>query len=284
MAAFAFGLITLCTGFVQNFAGLLVLRLLLGVAQAGVLPGCSYCVSSWYTRKDGLRRFTVYMSAVSLSNAFGGLLAAAIGKLDGLCGLSGWRWLFIIEGAGTCIVGFVLYFVMCNFPEDAKWMTEQERNFIMARLEAEQGSSAIELTVRKRDIWETLTDPVILILGLIHLCVSVPGNMLSYFAPTVINSLGIYTPIQTQLHTAPVFMVGFALSLILAHISDKIQSRYIVTVFCSLLSTIGFSLLFAEPFDSRVQRGALILAVAGIASLWPGTYLLLFHSIFPYRV
>ena len=279
-AAFVFGLITLGMGFVQNFSGLLVLRLLLGIAQAGVLPGCAYLVGSWYARKHGLRRFSVYMSATSLSSAFGGLLAATIGKMDGLLKLSGWRWLFILQGVGTCIAGVILFFTMTDFPEDATWLTEEERDYVTARLQAEQGSSAIEVGLRKRDIWNTLTDPTMVLLGLIHLCVSVPGNMSSYFAPIIVNSLGTYTPVQTQLHTAPVWVVAFGLSLIVAYVSDKIRSRYAVTIFCSFVSIIGFTILFAEPFNFHVQYGALFLAVSGIASLWPGMSAILPFSFF----
>ncbi|BDD64042.1 hypothetical protein MAP00_008889 [Monascus purpureus] len=264
-----FGLTTLSTAFVRNYAGLLSLRLLLGIAESGILPGCAYLVSSWYTRKEGLKRFSFYLSAISLSSVFGGLLAAAIGKLDGACGLSGWRWLFVIEGSTTCILGIVFFFAMTNFPEDAKWLTDEERKFITARLEAEQGSSDIEFTVRPRDIWNTLKDPMVVMMGLIHLSVSVPGNMAAYFAPTIVESLGSYSPIQTQLHTAPVWLVASALSLAIAYVSDRIQHRYVMAMVCSCIVITGFSILLAEEDDVRAQYGALFLAVAGVASFWP---------------
>lgn len=252
------------------------MRLLLGLAQAGILPGCSYLTGSWYTRGEGLKRFSLYLSAVSLSSVFGGLIAAGMGKMNKAGGLSGWRWLFVVEGIVTCLIGIVFFFVMPNFPEDTKWLTDEEREYVKARLEAEQGNSGIDLAVRPRDVWDALRDPKIVLLGLIHLSVSMPGNMVSYFAPIIVDSFGIYSPIQTQLQTAPVWVVAFALSLGVAFVSDKMQHRYLATVLCAIVAITGFSVLFAEYGNIRAQYGALFLAAGGISSLWPGTLSSLF--------
>lgn len=106
---------------VRNFAGLCALRFVLGCVEAGFAPGVLFLMSSWYTQAEQARRFAVYWSAAVASGAFGGLLAGAItSKLDGVAGLEGWRWLFIVEGLATCVVSLAAYKLLFNFPENTK--------------------------------------------------------------------------------------------------------------------------------------------------------------------
>ncbi|XHG00935.1 hypothetical protein AWENTII_004343 [Aspergillus wentii] len=266
-----FGLATLATGFVQNYGGLLGLRSVLGMTEAGIMPGCAYLMSAWYTRQEAQRRFSFYLSAMNLSSGFGGLIAAPIGNMDGAGGLSGWRWIFIVEGAATCLISLSLFFLLANFPEQVSWLTEEERGFVKARLKAEQGSSAIELSIRPFDVWQTLCDPKVIFAAMIHLSTSVPGYMGAYFAPVIVESLGVFSPIETQLHTVPIWAVTFGLALIVAYISDLIRHRYAMAVFCAAVSIVGYSILFSVHEDNvNVRYGALFMAIAGAAILMPG--------------
>ncbi|XHG00934.1 hypothetical protein AWENTII_004343 [Aspergillus wentii] len=265
-----FGLATLATGFVQNYGGLLGLRSVLGMTEAGIMPGCAYLMSAWYTRQEAQRRFSFYLSAMNLSSGFGGLIAAPIGNMDGAGGLSGWRWIFIVEGAATCLISLSLFFLLANFPEQVSWLTEEERGFVKARLKAEQGSSAIELSIRPFDVWQTLCDPKVIFAAMIHLSTSVPGYMGAYFAPVIVESLGVFSPIETQLHTVPIWAVTFGLALIVAYISDLIRHRYAMAVFCAAVSIVGYSILFSVHEDNvNVRYGALFMAIAGAAILMP---------------
>ena len=91
-----FGLVTLLQGFAQSFSGLVAARLFLGLTECGSLPACYYIVSMWYTRAEAQTRYTFLFSSSALAGAFGGLLAGAIGEMDGARGYRGWRWVFII--------------------------------------------------------------------------------------------------------------------------------------------------------------------------------------------
>ena len=91
-------------------------------------------MSMWYTREEVLRRFSFFFNSSTLAGAFGGLLASAIEKMQGLRGYSGWRWIFILEGLLTIVLAFLSYFMIVDFPEDATWLTEDEREFMQARL------------------------------------------------------------------------------------------------------------------------------------------------------
>lgn len=96
-----FGVVSLCQGFVTNYAGLLATRFLLGLFEAGIFPGCFYLLAMWYKREESQKRFTFFFLSTVLAGAFGGLLASAIGKMDGMAGKSAWRWIFIIGSSSV---------------------------------------------------------------------------------------------------------------------------------------------------------------------------------------
>lgn len=228
-------------------------------------------MGSWYRRREAQQRFSLYLSATCLATGFGGLIAAAIGNMNGVCGLSGWRWIFIIEGVLTCVLAVICFALLPNFPEQAKWLTEEEREYVRARLRAEQGSSALNHHITIRDVWEVIRDPKVMLAGMLHLAVSVPGNMGTYFAPTIVQSLGIYSRIETQLHTVPVWMVAFVLTLAVAYGSDKIGSRYAATMVTAIITLVGYAILFQVTQNVQARYAALYLAIAGVSALMPGT-------------
>ena len=92
-----------------------------------------YLISFWYKREESQKRFAVFWCSVLIAGAFGGLLASAIATMDGIGGLENWRWIFILEGLGTLLVGGMAFFLITDFPEQASWVTEEERDFIIQR-------------------------------------------------------------------------------------------------------------------------------------------------------
>lgn len=106
-------------GFVQNFSGLLATRFFLGLFESGMFPGCFYLLGMWYARAESQKRFSLFFSSTALAGAFGGLLASAIGKMDGIRGYRGWRWVFILEGLLTILVGLIFFIGFPGFLEDA---------------------------------------------------------------------------------------------------------------------------------------------------------------------
>lgn len=93
---FFFGITTTCQGLVRNYSGLLATRFFLGLFESGMFPGCFYLLGCWYMRTEAQKRFSFFFSSTTLAGAFAGLLAAAIGKMDGISGYAGWRWIFIL--------------------------------------------------------------------------------------------------------------------------------------------------------------------------------------------
>jgi MFS family permease len=134
----AFGIVMLCQGFVQSYGGLIVTRFFLGLAEAGIFPASFYLISFWYRRDEAQKRFTIYWSSVLAAGSFGGLLASAITNMDGIRGLSDWRWVFILEGILSIIVAIIAFVTVTDFPTEAKWLTPEEKEFIVAKTHADE--------------------------------------------------------------------------------------------------------------------------------------------------
>ena len=151
----------------------------------------------WYKRSEAQKRYSFFFSSTTLAGAFGGLLAAAIGKMEGVRGYSAWRWIFILEGLLTCVVAMFFFFVIPDFPEESKWLNEEERSYIKARLQADQGRSAAERKIRFRDVVTIFKDYKIFLGGFMYFGLIVPAYSYAFFAPGIISTYG-YSPIGTQ--------------------------------------------------------------------------------------
>lgn len=134
------GTISAATAAAQTFGGLIAIRFFLGFVEAAYFPGCLFFLSSWYTRKElGFRTAVLYSGSLA-SGAFSGLITAGItGNLDGKRGLRAWRWLFIIEGVITIFIAFIAFFILPNFPRTTSWLTENERQLAIWRLDEDIG-------------------------------------------------------------------------------------------------------------------------------------------------
>lgn len=138
------GIMTVCQGLVHNFAGLAAARWFLGAFEAGLLPGINFYLSCWYERTELGVRFAVFFSAAAIAGSFGGLLAAAIGEMKGVGGYPGWAWILIIEGLATVVIGVASFWMVFDFPDTAKFLTEEERQRLHAKLERD-----LPKTIRK---------------------------------------------------------------------------------------------------------------------------------------
>ncbi|KAL8939257.1 MAG: hypothetical protein Q9216_003459 [Gyalolechia sp. 2 TL-2023] len=265
---FLFGLVTICQGLVQNYSGLLATRFFLGLAETGMFPGSFYLIGMWYKRSEAQRRYSFFFGSTSLAGAFGGLLASAIGNMDGLRGYQGWRWIFILEGLLTCVVAFLFFFLIPEFPENAKWLNEEERTYVQKRLRKDQGRSAAERAIGIKDVINVFKDYKIFVGGFMYFGLIVPAYGYAFFAPGIIQTYG-YSPIQTQLHSVPPWAASFTFAMVVAFFSDKVKHRFAFTIIPICIAITGFGILITVHTNHKLEYGALFLVTMGVYSAMP---------------
>ena len=137
-------------GLITSYRGLLVARVFLGVTESGFFPAATYLLTIWYLRYEVQRRMAVFYAAASLSGAFSGLLAYAIQHMDGIAGLAGWKWIFLLEGLIPVAMSFFTWWLLPDNPETARFLTKEEKEFIINRLALETGSGHGRVTNNDR--------------------------------------------------------------------------------------------------------------------------------------
>ena len=178
------GISCTCQGLVHNFAGLTATRWFLGLTEAGLFPGVNYYLSCWYRRTEFGIRAAILFSAAAIAGSFGGLLAAAIAQMDGLGGKAGWAWIFIIEGIATTLIGVASFWMVYDFPDEATFLSDDERILVHARLLADGQSSAEHEGFEWTYLWASIRDWKTYTSSLIYMGCAGGLYAFSLFSPT----------------------------------------------------------------------------------------------------
>ncbi|KAF2624567.1 MFS general substrate transporter [Macroventuria anomochaeta] len=261
------GALTCVMAAINHFHHLVVLRIFVGVFEAGFAPGILLIISSWYKRDEQSKRFGIYMSAAILSGCFGGLLAGSItGGMEGTGGLRGWRWLFIIEGVATIIWASIASVILLDFPATSSRLTERERAIAVARLREggvksrgvgeERIGKAKSFRLAICD-WRTIG----FVLGYM---VIVGSSTLSYFYPTLVNGLGYTDRVQAQYMTAPIYAVAFVCTAITTYFADRVSNHRGLLIASWLAFALVTAICVCTIFDFTARYALLVLMAAGL--------------------
>lgn len=190
----------MCQGATQNYAGILACRFFLGLAEAGFYPGVLYHLSFWYPTERLPLRIGFFYACGMFSGTISGLLAYAISFMNGISGLAGWRWLFILEGIPAILCGVVTFFFLPNYPETVKFLTDAEKEAIIDDL-PEQAPKMNAKTLNFDQIKELFRTPSFIPFSFIWITHGIGGWGISFVLPTVIYELGIQGSAASQLMT-----------------------------------------------------------------------------------
>lgn len=228
------------------------------------MPGCSYLLTMWYKPAEILQRYAIYLNAVTLAGAFGSLLASGISQMNGVRGYAGWQWIFIIEGIATVVVAIATFFLIPAFPREATWLSPEERDFMHARLAAEQPANDAPARVAA-ELRTYFSNWRSYVAGLLYFGCNVVGYSVSYFLPTIVQGFH-YSALQTQLHAVPPFAAAFgwsiALSFLAARLRRELRLCLALTSFC--LVFVGLGLLLNWRGSVATGYAATFLIVAGV--------------------
>ncbi|CAG7923203.1 unnamed protein product [Penicillium olsonii] len=266
----SWGIVMTCTGLVQNFAGLMVTRVLLGIFEAGFFPGAIYLCSYWYMPKELALRISYFYCASALSGAFSGLLAAGIAKMDGTGGLEGWRWIFILEGLASVVLGVACFFLLIDTPALSKrWLTEEEIRYLELSMFIKQGgtSSNENEGFKWRDLTMVLTNWRVYVQAYFLLCQSALSYGTKFTLPTITKSMG-FSSTNAQLTSAPPYVAAAISAICFARVSDHFYWRMPFVAIPMLIVVTAYAIIFSLDGALEAKKGvayfAVVLAVIGI--------------------
>ncbi|KAI0406627.1 MFS general substrate transporter [Xylaria palmicola] len=260
---FGWGIMNMSMGFVRTYAQLVVLRILLGIMEAGFLPGIIYLTSMYYKRHEFQFRMSLFFTSIVISGAVGGLLAYAIAELDGHYNIRAWRWIFIIEGTATAGVSLIAVFLIVDWPSQCRFLNNEEKA-LLGRILADDGVAEARMDTLNKQAYKLIFgDWKIWLAAILYMGAGVMGYTLVFFMPTILVEFG-WQARQAQVHTIPVYAVTAVVMVLLAWLSDRCKHRYGFIMLCCILSTIGCVLLLRQDSLSReVKYGALFVAAIG---------------------
>lgn len=269
----AWGIVATLTGVVQSYGGLIACRLILGGLEGGLFPGLTIYLTLFYTRREIALRVGYLFVSAAISGSVGGLLAYGIGYMDGVAGQRGWRWIMIIEGIPTFLLGITIFWWLANDPETAHYLTLEEKQLMIVRKERQTGYSRSADEFLKKDVIKGLKDWKIWVFCFGQFGADTILYGYSTFLPTIIKGLGTWTSAEVQCLTIPCYALGAITYLVAAWISDRLQRRGVITVIFGLVSVIGYAVLLSDVSNGVRYFGCFLVAmglyvVVGIPLGW----------------
>lgn len=276
--AVIWGIIATLTGIVQSYGGLIACRILLGVVEAGLFPGMMTYLTLFYGKRELALRTGYLFSSAAIAGACGGLLAYGIGFMDGISGLKGWRWIMILEGIPTVIIGVFTWFFLADDPDTAYYLNEEERQLSIRRRTRQVGLTESAQKFHWADVKEGALDWKIYAFCIAQFGVDTMLYGYSTFLPTIIEGMGNWSTPQVQALTIPCYAVGAIAYLAVAWLSDRLQHRALFVCLFSAISVIGYGILISDTSSGVHYFGALLVALGlyvtvGVPLAWLPTNL-----------
>ena len=265
-----FGVASLGTAWVNTVPQAAGVRFVLGIFEAGMMPGIAYYMSRWYKRAELAFRISLYVVMAPLAGAFGGLLAYAILGLEKFGNLHEWRMLFAIEGLVTIGVGLLGLVFLTDRPETARWLSEEEKTLAIERVKAERvGATQVLESINSAKTLKGIFNPITLSTAFIFLLNNVTVQGLAFFLPTIVAT--IYkgaSVVELQLRTTPPYLVGAFFTLLFPGLSWRFDRRNIFFVVCAPITMVGY-LMFLLSHEPMVRYAATFLVALSVFPFAP---------------
>lgn len=243
LVVFTWGAVVCFMALVKDFKGLYGLRFCLGLAEAGFYPGIVFLLGSWYTKEELGTRTAVFVAGSQISGAFSGLISGAISQgLDGVNGIRGWKYLFIIEGLIAVVIGFIGFFVIPDFPHNTRFITGDTREVAMIRLER-QGRSGVVTGLNMQTFRNLFTTPFIYLFTGMFICMQLGMGVLQNF-PIILKKLGYQASFANYMMVPIWVWVGIVV-IAQGYLSDKFGKRSYHILAGGIYSLIWYIILVA---------------------------------------
>jgi MFS transporter, ACS family, tartrate transporter len=274
---FSWGLVSMGMAFVTGATGLIIMRFLLGVAEAGFIPGITFYIMLWIPLRQRARLTAVWILATPFAGIAGGLLAGPLLQLDGVYGLHGWQWLFITEGLPAVLLAIITVFYLTPVPAKAKWLADDERQWLERTLREE--SERVNVEAQQRfTLAAALLNWRVLVLGFLYIGMNMGLSGINNWMPTIIKSLGTLSNLEVTLVSAIPWVCAAVAAVLWGRHSDRRNERYINLAIPLIIGAAGFA---ASAYVGSPLLGIICLSIAtmgiiaGYTVFWvvPGTFL-----------
>ncbi len=258
------GLIAAAMAFVHSPGSFYTMRFLLGVGEAGFVPGMLLYLTYWFPSHVRARAVAKFMTATSLSGVVGGPLSSALLKLDGLGGLSGWQWLFIAEGIPTMLLGISVLFILKDSPAQAHWLNTEEREWLMQELESDRSRYG---ATQHHNFADAFKLPAVWLLTFVYVSIQIGVYVVNLWMPLILSSLSTMKHGSSriaELSTIP-YLLAAIFTVLVGWSSDRWNERSGHLAGCMFVSAAGF-VLAGMAGNIVVALIAFSLAIVGMLS------------------
>ena len=257
----SWGLVSVAMMFVRGPLSFYALRFVLGVAEAGFLPGVIYYLAQWFPRAQRARAISWFMIGIPLSTVLGAPLAGLLLQLNGWYGLSGWQWLYLVEGLPAVLLGFVVWYRLPDTPLQARWLSQSEQAALMTAIAAENDGVAARHVLSVRQV---LLHPTVWLLGFVLFACQCGSYGLTLWIPQIVKGLSGQSDLVVGLLSALPYIAAAIGMVLLGVSSDRSGERFWHVALPSLLGAAGFA---ASAFLHTPLPGLLALTVAAVGDL-----------------
>lgn len=248
--------------FVQGTTSFYALRFVLGAAEAGFFPGIILYLTRWFPARERARAIALFMTATALAGVFGGPISGLLLAMDGVGGLGGWQWLFLLEGIPAILLGAAVLAWLPEGPADAKWLEPHERAAIIARLEDEERSAgasahgAFGPALRSGRLWA---------LAFLYFSIIITFYGVSFWLPQILQQLSGLNDLSVAFLSALPYVVAAIGMVFVARLSDRTGKRAQYIAVCALVGAVGFgaSASVTSPVASLLALSLTALGVWG---------------------
>ncbi|KAI8145093.1 major facilitator superfamily domain-containing protein [Fennellomyces sp. T-0311] len=265
----AWGIIACLHATASSYAHLLTLRLLLGIFESGFFPGVIFFLTLFYKKDEMATRIALFWGSSVVAHAYAGILAYGILQLRGAHGMTGWQWLFIIEGVPTVVVALIAWFYLPASPETWDRLSSEERALAVSRLEDRAHVTLGDLDASNRkQAFKALTDWKVWIWMIMFFSGSVANTSISNFLPLIIKGMGYDDKLSANLMSAPPYLAAVVVMIGVARSSDRFQERTFHAIFGATICVVGYALLTILT-DQKGSYASIFVAVTGIFVINP---------------
>jgi D-galactonate transporter len=261
------GLVSICMRFISSPIEFYVMRFMLGVFEAGFVPGAILYLTYWYPETRRARMMGIFSSAITIAGVIGSPVSGAImTHLGGVYGMKGWQWLFVLEGIPAVVLGLLVPYVLVNRPGDAKWLTSREKDILEHHLAAERGLNRAD---HRHTFGDALKDPRIYLLAFVYFAVICGIYAVSFWLPTIIKNAGVKDAFDVGLYSMIPYSVGALGMIFISRHSDVKMERRWHLAGCAFIGGAALVMIAATASNLALALVAFAIATATIFTGMP---------------